>query len=101
MAQDDYQFERHLTPSGWVMGSEWVNGAPTKTIEPPSDRIETWIELHEDSSGGWAPPAISSRLVWESPDVSPEVRADFNKRFPRPEAKPWKQIPKKKKLPVD
>jgi len=101
MAQDDYEFERHLTPNGWTTGSEWVNGSPTKTVEPPPDRIETWIELHADSSSGWAPPSISSKLVWESPNTSAEDRAELNKKFPRPEAKPWKQIRKRKRRPIE
>lgn len=101
MAQDDYEIERHLTPNGWITGNEWVNGSQTKTVEPPRDRIETWVELHADSSGGWAPPAVSSKLVWESPNVSAEDRAELNKTFPRPEAKPWKAIPRKKKRSIE
>jgi len=101
VAQDDYEFERHLTPNGWVMGSEWVNGTPIKTVAPPPDRVETWKELHQDSSGGWAPPAISSKPVWQSPDVSAELRAELNEKFPRPEATPWKELPRKKKRPIE
>jgi hypothetical protein len=101
MAQDDHEIEHHLTPRGWVDGSERVNGRPTKTVEPPPDRIETWIELISDSSEGWDPPVVSSKLVWESPNVSAAVRAELNLRFSRPEVKPWKKVPKKKRKLAD
>jgi hypothetical protein len=97
MATDDHETELHLTPNGWVRGSERVNGRPTKTIDPPVDRVETWIEEISDSSEGWDPPTISSKLIWKSPTVSSEVRAELNQRFPRPEYKPWKKLPKKKR----
>jgi hypothetical protein len=97
MAQDDHEIERHLTPNGWVNGNEWVNGLSIKSAEPPADRIETWIELISDSSEGWAPPVVTSRLVWQSSDPPNELRDELNKKFPRPEARPWKQAPRKKK----
>jgi hypothetical protein len=100
MAQDDHEIEHHLTPNGWVNGNEWVNGTLIKTVEPPPDRIETWIELIADSSEGWDPPTVSSRLVWESPVASPESRAKLKEKFPRPEAKPWKKISRKKRRSI-
>src|SRR6266576_4806919 len=96
MATDDHEIERHLTPNGWVTGSERVNGRQIKTVEPPVDRIETWLEETSDSSEGWDPPIISSKLIWESPTVSSEVRTELNQRFPRPEHSPWKKLSRKK-----
>ena len=97
MARDDHEIEHHLTPTGWVNGNEWVNGKSTTKIEHPVDRIETWIELISDSSKGWDPPTTSSRLVWVSPAVPEAVRAELNKKFARPEYKPWKKFRKKKR----
>jgi len=101
MASDEHQIERHLMPSGWVTGNEWVNGKQIKTVELPPDRVETWIEEISDSSEGWTSPTAFSKLVWESPDVPAEVRAELNKKYPRPEYKPWKPIPKKKRTILD
>jgi hypothetical protein len=88
MATDDHEIERHLTPNGWVAGNEWVNGKQIKTVDKPADTVETWVETISDSSGGWDPPTTSSRLTWESPDISAEARADLKERFPRQESKP-------------
>lgn len=101
MASDEHQIERHLTPNGWIAGNEWVNGKQIKTVELPPDRVETWVEEISDSSGGWAPSTTFSKLVWESPDVSAEVRAELKKRYPRPEYKPWKPLPRKKRKTLD
>src|SRR6266571_8944714 len=97
MATDEHQIERHLTPHGWVTGNEWVNHTQIKSVDPPSDRIETWVEEISDSSEGWAPPTTSSKVTWESPSVSSEQRARLNQRFPRPEYEPWKPLPRKNK----
>jgi hypothetical protein len=96
MATDEHQIERHLTPNGWVTGNEWVNGKQIKTVEPPADCVETWVEEISDSSEGWAPATTFSKLTWESPKVSPEVRAELKRKFPRPEYKPWKPTPRRK-----
>ncbi len=96
MATDEHQIERHLTPNGWITGSEWLNGTQTRKIEPPPERIETWVEEISDSSEGWAPPTAFSKIVWEASNVPAQVRAELRERFPRPECKPWKQIPRKR-----
>jgi hypothetical protein len=101
MATDEHQIERHLTPNGWITGSEWVNGAQTKKVEPPKDRIETWVEEISDSSEGWAPPTAFSKMVWEATNVPAQVRAELTERFPRPEYKPWKQIRRKRRKLAD
>jgi hypothetical protein len=97
MATDDHEIERHLTPNGWVNGNEWVNSTQIKTVEKPADSVETWVETISDSSEGWQPPTTSSKLIWESPDVCGTVRADLKQKFPRPELKPWKKPPKRKR----
>lgn len=101
MASDEHQIERHLTPHGWISGNEWVNGRQIKTVDLPADRVETWVEEISDSSEGWAPATTFSKLIWESPDVSAEVRAELNEKYPRPEYKPWKPIPRKKRKNLD
>jgi hypothetical protein len=97
MATDDHKIERHLTPHGWVTGNEWINGKQIKAVDPPADRIETWIEEISDSSEGWAPSTTFSELAWESSGVSAQSRTDLKQKYPRPEYKPWKPIPKRKR----
>lgn len=101
MATDEHKIERHLTPNGWTTGNEWVNGVQTRTIEPPQDRIETWVEEISDSSEGWAPPATFSKMVWKASNIHAQVRAELKEKFPRPECKPWKQITRKRRRPAD
>lgn len=100
MADDEHQIERHLTPNGWVEGNEWVNRCLIKNVETPSDRVETWIETRSDSSEGWAPPTVSSKKTWESSDVLPEEREKLHQKSPRPEFKPWRQPPRRKRRRV-
>jgi hypothetical protein len=101
MATDEHKIERHLTPDGWIIGNEWVNGTQTRKVEPPQDRIETWIEEISDSSEGWAPPTAFSKMVWPAIDVPTQIRTEMRERFPRPECKPWKQLHRKRKRLAD
>ena len=64
----------------------------------PAERVETWIEEIDDPSG-WATEIVTWKRIWASPDAKPEIIAELNKKFPRPEHKPRKAIPKKKKRP--
>jgi hypothetical protein len=99
MSQDHTEREYHLTPGGWVSGTFRVYGASSSEVEPPPDRVETWIEEIDDTSGG-SPPAIFWRQIWVSDSVSAEVKADLNRRFPRPEYVPWKKIKEKGRKPL-
>jgi hypothetical protein len=94
MSQDHTEREYHLTPVGWVSGTFRVYGAATEEMKPPPDRVETWIEEIDDTSGG-SSPAVFWRQIWESDSVSPETRAELNRKFPRPKQVTGKK-PKKK-----
>ena len=73
MAVDRIESLYHLTPRGWIqgsVGSMWT--AHNKTVEPPTDRVETWEPPEENS---WF-------IVWSSPEVSEEDRKALHVKFP-------------------
>jgi hypothetical protein len=98
MSQDRTTQEYHLTPKGWVSGTFAVYGNVQKEVAPPADRIETWIEEVDDSSG-WAPQAIDWKLTWFNPNA--QTRAHLTKQFPKPMFQPRKIFKKKKKKLAD
>jgi hypothetical protein len=49
MAYDRYEAEYHLTPAGWVIGTITDFGNTEAVIEPPADRVETWLYEMEQS----------------------------------------------------
>ncbi len=83
MSQDHTEREYHLTPVGWVSGTFRVYGASTQEIPPPPDRLETWIEEIDDTSGA-DPPSVSWKKIWESNSASARSKAELNRKFPRP-----------------
>ena len=59
-------WEFHLTPKGWIRGSErMLDGAKDRPI--PSDRLLT-IRQHEHASSAYAPPQTWSAIVWRHTD---------------------------------
>jgi hypothetical protein len=83
MSQDHTEREYHLTPVGWVSGTFRIYGAMSEEVPPPPDRIETWIEEVDDTSG-YDPPAVSWKKIWESESASARSKAELNRQFPRP-----------------
>ena len=83
MAYDKYDVEYHLTPQGWVSGTEWFFGKVQKEVPPPEDRVETWIR-HEEQSSGWSRPDIEWKRAWISDAVSGQEIEKLHQRFPRP-----------------
>jgi len=100
MSVDRTETEYHLTLNGWVKGSFWVYGRKTEDVSAPADRVETWIE-ERDLTSGWAPAAVSWRKVWESSDVTAEVKGRLSREFPRPERPMGKPFPKRRRKLAD
>jgi hypothetical protein len=94
MSQDHTEREYHLTPVGWVSGTFRVYRAANEEMEPPPDRVETWIEEIDNTSGS-SPLVVFWRQIWESDSVGPKTKAELNRKFPRPEQATWKK-PKNK-----
>ena len=70
MAADRYTTEFHLTPTGWQSGNSTFFGKPQgETVEPPEDRVETWIHSVFQASE-WSNEEHSWQLDWESNEAS-------------------------------
>jgi len=100
MSQDQTTQEYHLTPSGWVPGTFSVYSATQEEVSPPVDRVETWLEKVDDSSG-WAPQSVDWELVWVAPGVTLETRTELNQKYPKPMLEPRKTLRKKRKKLAD
>jgi hypothetical protein len=58
--------ERHLTPTGWVTGTQIWDGGGRSEVAPPPDRVLTvvWTE----SCGGFSVPIGNQRELWRCVD---------------------------------
>lgn len=90
MSFDRTEQEYHLTPSGWIIGSFLVYGEG-KVIEPPVDRIETWV-VEKYQSSGFAPESVTKKLIWVSPNYSESEREALKERFPFPTISTIQQV---------
>jgi hypothetical protein len=59
--------EYHLTPKGWVRGTEKLDFGPLKEVPPPPDRYVT-VREHEYQSSSFSAPDLYAEVVWEHPD---------------------------------
>lgn len=83
MAYDRYSIEWHLTPGGWVRGTETYFGKSEKEIPPPSDRVETWL-IEVEQSSGYSTEDVDWKTIWSSPDRTPLEIAAIRSAFPPP-----------------
>lgn len=82
MAVDRVEALWHLTPNGWIAGS--VNSMWTglnRTVEPPADRVETWLHKLSQASAN-SPELNIFYMTWFSPTVSVEERKVLHEKFP-------------------
>lgn len=84
MAVDDSKTEYHLTPNGWVIGTSYFLGkAQGPMVEPPQDRVLTVVgQIYQGSR--WSPESRSLSEQWRSPNVSRDVLAELQRKFPCP-----------------
>jgi hypothetical protein len=85
MAVDRVETLYHLTHRGWIEGtvdSMWSD--LNRTVEPPTDCVETWKHKLYQSSG-YSREENSWFMVWFNPDVSEEERKALHAKFPHPE----------------
>jgi hypothetical protein len=83
MAIDDLETEYHLTPSGWVEGTERYFGDIQRNVDPPADRVLTMVGRIYQSSG-WSPEDRSIREEWRSPTISDADLNALRQKFPCP-----------------
>ena len=85
MASDNLITEYHLTPDGWVKGTEWYFGKIKggKETERPQNAVETWkSRIYQQSD--WSPEDATAELIWCDESVSAEERDRLREKFPRP-----------------
>ncbi|GAB6142098.1 hypothetical protein JCM14076_28270 [Methylosoma difficile] len=70
--------EWHLTPSGWVGGSERTDFAPSVNIEPPNDRVLSCL-YKETLPSPYSSLETSAEVTWSSDDK--ELIKKFIKEF--------------------
>lgn len=81
MAVDHFETEYHLTPDGWVQGTEKFFGKG-KEKAAPANRLETWLR-EETQSSRFSAPDVSWHLIWpESMELS--TNKTVRDRFPKP-----------------
>jgi len=84
MSFDETTHEWHLTPRGWIKGTfrYYDNVQEPGIIEPPSDRVETWVREMVQSSG-YSKEDINWKRVWESPKYTEEELQKLRKKYPK------------------
>jgi hypothetical protein len=83
MAYDRYSIEWHLTPNGWVKGTETYFGKAEREVLPPSVRVETWL-IEVEQSSGYSPEDVDWKPIWTSADSTPEEISTLRSSFPPP-----------------
>lgn len=76
-----YESEVHLTPQGWVRGSEWFEEVLQAEAAPPEGTLLTMMKqeyMRADASH----PDIEWTQRWRSPAVTDAELASLRERFP-------------------
>jgi hypothetical protein len=74
MSFDRYDIELHLTPNGWVHGTDRYYGEIEHAEEPPADRVLT-VRKQTEQSSGWAPAVVTFNVLWKRPGAEREIEA--------------------------
>ena len=84
MAADDYKVEYHLTPNGWVPGTNWYFNRQQGDTKPrPNDTVETWLHHATQSSAYAKEEYVTWKKTWTNPDIDKEVIAGLHKKYPK------------------
>ncbi len=82
MSLSSEHFKHHLTPSGWVAGSEKLDFCAEKVVPPPVDTLLT-VNEHRSISHWTANEDVDFYEVWRSSD-SAALNAAIAKYGDRP-----------------
>ena len=95
MSKDIVHFEWHLTPRGWVRGDWSANEPLHSNINPPADRVETWVTTETTYDMQFANAQREWSLLWASLQHSDAERAAMraNVRFLAPESETARPVP--------
>lgn len=81
MSASNEWWELHLTPRGWVDGSEKMDFSPLKEVEPPADRVLT-VRHREHQSSIYSRNDVEDSETYRSTDAKlvAELLARFGAR---------------------
>jgi hypothetical protein len=83
MAFDEWTQEYHLTPGGWVKGTDTYFRNVSSEVPRPEDAVETWkAEGYQKS--GWRREDASHRCIWHDSSMSEAERERLRSQFPPP-----------------
>jgi hypothetical protein len=83
MAVDEWTLEYHLTPGGWVKGTETYFRDVSSEVPRPEDAVETWkAEGYQKS--GWGREEALHRCIWHDSSKSEAEREGLRSRFQSP-----------------
>ena len=85
MTEDNVLTEYHLTPAGWVKGTEryFRKVAGKGEIERPQEAVETW-ERHIYQRSMWSQENYRVRMVWKDESVPEPNRKELPSRSGMP-----------------
>jgi len=81
--EDRTSAEYHLTPRGWITGTNrYFDKVQGTEVERTSDTVETIIVTSEQTSP-WSKQYSYSESVWKSLDISEKDLAALYEKFPK------------------
>jgi hypothetical protein len=80
---DSFGIEYHLTPTGWVKGSEWEFNKQVSDVPTPGDRVLT-LKLSVRQSSEWSKEDAQWEEICRSVSIIGEELEALKKRFPLP-----------------
>ena len=85
MAEDNLLTEYHLTPTGWVQGTErfFRRVSQDGEVKRPKDAVETW-ERHIYQRSMWSRESYSVNRVWHDESVPEPDRKELRSRLGMP-----------------
>ena len=82
--EDKTSTDYHLTPGGWIAGTERYFDTVQKEIPPPLDCVETRRITCEQASGWSAKTYRYWTPIWKSPSIGKADLEALYQKFPPP-----------------
>ena len=99
MAADDVRTEFHLTPGGWITGTERLFSRPTGDEVPRPEGAVVTFEHREFDSSNFGPTHFSVKEIWRSASATDGQIRDLLEQHGSPQesnwagARPWESLP--------
>ena len=81
---DDYSTEYHLTPDGWMEGTQrFFREISGEEVERPHNAVETW-EHRATQRSMWSRESHHVRMLWYDESTAESERKALHAKFKRP-----------------